>query len=66
LKRSLKYGGASEVAYVRPDGTDGNYQDHTLVYGKEGEKCPNKCGGIIKKTKTAGRGTYFCPVCQKR
>lgn len=65
LKRSIKYGGSSEVAYVRPDGTDGAYQDHTLVYGKEGEKCPNNFGGIIKKTRTAGRGTYYCPNCQK-
>jgi len=66
LKRSLKYGGSSEVSYVRPDGTDGKYQDHTLVYGKEGKKCPNKCGGVIKKTKTGGRGTYLCPNCQKK
>jgi formamidopyrimidine-DNA glycosylase len=66
LQRSIKYGGSSEVAYVRPDGTDGQYQEHSLVYGKDGESCPNGCGGIIKKIKTSGRGTYFCPKCQKK
>lgn len=66
LRRSLSYGGSSEVSYVRPDGTDGNYQKHTLVYAREGEPCLNKCGGVIKKTKTGGRGTYYCPVCQRK
>ncbi|MBN1169064.1 bifunctional DNA-formamidopyrimidine glycosylase/DNA-(apurinic or apyrimidinic site) lyase [Candidatus Woesebacteria bacterium] len=66
LMKGLKYGGASEVSFVRPDGTTGNYQSHTLVYGKEGEKCPNGCGGEIKKIKVGGRGTYFCSECQKK
>ena len=65
LKEGLKYGGASELAYVTPDGTEGNYQNHTLIYGREGEKCKNGCGSIIKKIKLGGRGTYFCPICQK-
>jgi len=64
LKRGLKYGGASELAYVTPDGSEGKYQEHTLVYGKEEKACPNNCGGMIKKIKLGGRGTYFCPTCQ--
>lgn len=64
LRRGLKSGGASELAYVRPDGTEGKYQDYTLVYGKEGENCPNNCGAKIKRIKVSGRGTYFCPRCQ--
>lgn len=31
---------------------------------EEGKKCP-KCGGSVEKTKVAGRGSYFCPDCQK-
>ncbi len=65
LKVGIKSGGASELAFVTPDGTEGNYQKKTLVYGKEGEKCSNGCGGTIKKIKLGGRGTYFCPDCQK-
>jgi formamidopyrimidine-DNA glycosylase len=65
LKKGLELEGASELAFVMPSGEEGNYQDHTLVYGKEGEKCKRKDGGEIKKIKLSGRGTYFCPVCQE-
>lgn len=65
LRRGLKYEGASELAFVMPDGTEGEYQKHTLVYGKQGTPCPNGCGGKIIKNFLSGRGTYFCPKCQK-
>lgn len=78
LKAGLKYGGASELAFVTPDGAEGEYQNHTLVYGHQGEPCPrcNKAparnassiadaGGKIEKYFLSGRGTYWCPNCQK-
>jgi formamidopyrimidine-DNA glycosylase len=69
LKEGIKRGGASDQAYVTPDGKEGNYQEHFLIYGKEGEICPRpacrKEGVKIKKIKIGGRGTYFCPTCQK-
>ncbi len=64
LKRGLEDGGATEMNYVTPDGQPGNYQKHFLVYGKEGKPCP-VCGTPIQKIKVGGRGTYFCPKCQK-
>jgi len=63
LKRGLKYGGSSEINFVNALGEEGSYQEHSLVYGKEGQKC-QKCGGKIKKFYLGGRGTYFCPACQ--
>ena len=63
LEQGLKYGGSSEVDYVNALGEEGNYQDHTLVYGKKGQKCP-KGNGTIQKIYLGGRGTYFCPACQ--
>jgi len=63
LREGIKRGGASELSFVTPDGGEGNYQDFTLVYGREGEKC-KRCGSEIKKIKLGGRGTYFCPKCQ--
>jgi formamidopyrimidine-DNA glycosylase len=63
LKEGIKRGGASELAFVTPDGGEGNYQDFTLVYGREGEPC-RLCKTTIKKIKLGGRGTYFCPACQ--
>lgn len=64
LKDGIKRGGASELAFVTPDGGEGRYQDFTLVYGREGQPC-KECKTVIKKIKLGGRGTYFCPVCQK-
>ncbi len=64
LKEGIKRGGASEQAFVTPDGSEGEYQNFTLVYGKEGEPC-KVCKTPIKKIKLGGRGTYFCPICQK-
>lgn len=64
LSEGIKRGGASELAFVTPDGGEGKYQDFTLTYGREGKTC-KRCETIIKKIKLGGRGTYFCPNCQK-
>ena len=63
LKKGLEFCGASQTNYVDALGNKGKYQDHLLVYNREGQKCFN-CGGIIKKVRIAGRGTYYCPKCQ--
>lgn len=71
LKAGLKYGGASELAFVTPDGKEGEYQNHTLVYGHQGEICKNckrdrmRSNSVIEKFFLGGRGTYWCRVCQK-
>lgn len=65
LREGIRWGGASELAFVTPDGTEGNYQGHTLAYGHEGEPCERCHKGIFKKYFLGGRGTYVCPVCQK-
>jgi formamidopyrimidine-DNA glycosylase len=64
MKKSFKYGGASELNFVNALGQEGQYQRHSLVYGKKGEECPNK-NGVIKKIFLGGRGTFFCDECQK-
>ena len=64
LKEGLKYGGASELAYVTPDGKEGSYQEHTLAYGKDEEPCQRCHKAKFEKFFLGGRGTYFCPVCQ--
>lgn len=65
LEQGIKYGGASELAFVTPDGTEGKYQSHTLAYGHDGEPCERCHKGIFQKFFLGGRGTYVCPVCQK-
>jgi len=65
LKEGIKRGGASELNFVTPDGTEGNYQKHFLVYGQDKKICPRCREGKIVKIKLGGRGTYYCPNCQK-
>jgi len=66
INQGIKYGGstASDENYVNALGQKGKYQTKFLVYEQQGKKC-QRCGGIIKKIKLGGRGTYFCPSCQK-
>lgn len=65
LKEGIRWGGASELAFVTPDGTEGQYQGHTLAYGHTGQPCDRCHKGIFEKYFLGGRGTYVCPVCQK-
>lgn len=64
LRDGLKYRGASDQYYLDALGRKGSYQNHFLVYGRAGGKCI-KCKGMVGKMKLAGRGTYFCPSCQR-
>ncbi len=45
-------------------GNSGNNQKFFRVYQRTGEPCV-ACETPISKTKIAGRGTHFCPKCQK-
>lgn len=65
LSRGLKYSGASDNSYVTATGGEGAYQKHFLVYDRKGELCKRCKKTKIEKTQLAGRGTYFCPTCQK-
>ncbi len=65
LKEGMKHGGSSENSFVTPDGGEGGYQRHTLVYGKNGHLCTVCKKEKILKIMIGGRGTYFCPYCQK-
>lgn len=64
LKKGLENGGASELNFVNALGQEGKYQHHFLAYGQDGKPC-SRCKTIIKKIFLGGRGTYFCPNCQK-
>jgi formamidopyrimidine-DNA glycosylase len=50
--------------YRTPDGASGSMQDELRVYGRGGEPCP-RCGTKIAKTRAGGRGTWYCPNCQR-
>jgi formamidopyrimidine-DNA glycosylase len=68
LRRALEAGIARQGATLRdyrtPDGSAGAMQYEFKVYGRGGEPCP-RCGTPIAKTRLGGRGTWFCPACQR-
>lgn len=61
FEESLKYKGT----YPNIDGKRGTFEEHLKVHMREGKKC-YECSSIIKKEKVGGRGTYYCPNCQKK
>ena len=63
LKEALKAGGTSIQDYLKPDGSQGNFQKSLFVYRRKGQPCL-RCGNLIKVQKDGSRSTYFCPVCQ--
>jgi formamidopyrimidine-DNA glycosylase len=64
MKRSIQTGGSSISDYVRPDGSDGGYQDERRVYSLTGEPC-STCGTPIERLVIATRSSHFCPRCQR-
>lgn len=64
LSEAVAKGGSTIRTYVNSQGEMGMFQQKLFVYGREGEAC-NRCSAEIKKTVVAGRGTHFCPRCQK-
>lgn len=64
MKLSIEKGGTSADTYIRTDGTEGGFMPYLKVYGRGGEKC-KVCGTKIEKIKLNGRGTHYCPRCQR-
>lgn len=64
LKLAIEKGGSTDKNYVSAEGKKGSYLQFARVFRREGLPCP-RCGTIILKTRVAGRGTHYCPTCQK-
>ena len=64
LRSAIENRGSSISDYVDADGRRGSFQNLHQVYGKAGSKCA-RCGGEIRRTVIAQRGTHFCPKCQR-
>jgi formamidopyrimidine-DNA glycosylase len=63
LSLGIRRQGATLRDYRGADGGRGRMQEEFRVYGREGEPC-ERCGAPIAKTRVAGRGTWYCPLCQ--
>lgn len=64
LQAAIRAGGSSVSDYVDADGEAGFFQIQHKVYAREGQPC-RVCGTPIRRIVLAGRGTHFCPHCQK-
>ena len=64
INKAIKYRGTTFNNYVDSAGRKGNFSRLLHVYGRAKQAC-FKCGTPIQKKKLAGRGTHYCPHCQK-
>ncbi len=65
LGSAIRAGGSTLRDYVDAEGRAGEFQFNHKVYDREGEPCLG-CPGKVRRTVVAGRGTYFCPRCQRK
>ena len=64
LEEAIKKGGTTIRSYTSDEGITGMFQNDLFVHQRENRAC-RICGSSIIKVKIGGRGTYYCPRCQK-
>lgn len=64
LEHAIRLGGSSVSDYVDAEGVRGFFQLEHCVYLRTGEPC-RVCGTPIRRVVLAGRGTHYCPKCQR-
>lgn len=64
LEEAIEQGGSTIHSFHVEEGKSGSMQSHLLCYGKSPSPCP-KCGFPFMKIAIGGRGTTYCPICQK-
>ncbi len=64
LSEAVKLGGTTIKSFTSSEGVHGLFQVKLNVHGKKNALCPT-CNGQIIVTHINGRGTYYCPKCQK-
>ncbi|MFH1354942.1 MAG: bifunctional DNA-formamidopyrimidine glycosylase/DNA-(apurinic or apyrimidinic site) lyase [Candidatus Omnitrophota bacterium] len=64
LNQAIKYRGSSVDQYVQVTGEPGSYVKYHKVYDRAGEPCL-VCKTHVQRITLGGRGTYYCPKCQK-
>ena len=65
LEQAVDKGGSTIRSYTNAFGENGTMQELHQVYDRAGLAC-SRCGTIIEKIQLGGRGTHFCPRCQRR
>lgn len=64
LDKAIEEGGTTIRSYTSEEGVTGLFQNSLNVHQRANEEC-RICKSSIVKIKVGGRGTYYCPLCQK-
>ncbi len=64
IEDGIRDGGTTFRDYRNGEGGKGSHQEHLYVYHRQGEPC-RECGVLIEYMKVGGRGTHYCPMCQR-
>lgn len=64
LEKAIKKGGTTIKSFESSEGVHGLFQNELVVHGKKNGIC-SKCGNKIEFIRVGGRGTYYCPKCQR-
>jgi len=64
LLAAIENRGSSVSDYRDAEGRKGEFQKLHRVYDREGQPCL-VCGGPIRRIVLGGRGTHYCPRCQR-
>jgi formamidopyrimidine-DNA glycosylase len=64
LRQAIRLGGSSVSDYVDAEGVKGFFQLEHCVYLRTGEPC-RRCQTPIRRIELGGRGTHYCPECQR-
>ena len=65
MLHSIEIGGTTFKDFADIDGHAGNFTEFLKVFSKQDTPCSRCKKTKIQKMRVAGRGTHFCPNCQK-
>ena len=64
LEEGVRRLGCTLADFVDIEGRPGGFQEELEAYGRQGKIC-TRCGEVLVRVVVAGRGTTYCPGCQK-
>lgn len=64
LRAAIEREGTTFRDYQMVNGESGRNATFLVAYGQQGRPCP-RCGALLRKIVVAGRGTTYCPGCQR-
>lgn len=64
LESAIEHRGTTFSDFLDGQGREGENVGYLRAYGRYGKTC-SRCGAVMERTRIGGRGTCFCPGCQR-